>query len=93
MPLPSEFVAGLRAIVGDDHVRMDAASRDAYGADALKQGHPADAVVLPRDAEEISAIMKLCGVHRIPVVPRGAGTGTPAGRSRRAAGSSSRSSA
>ncbi|MEO6239670.1 MAG: FAD-linked oxidase C-terminal domain-containing protein [Vicinamibacterales bacterium] len=79
MPLPSEFAGALRAIVGAAHVRLDEPSRTAYGADALKRGHPADVVVLPDGADEISAIMRLCASHRVPVVPRGAGTGYTGG--------------
>ena len=37
------------------------------------------AVVLPRDADEIAAILKLCHRHRVPVVARGAGTGLSGG--------------
>ena len=79
MPLPSEFAGALRAIVGAAHVRLDEPSLTAYGADALKRGHPADVVVLPDGAEEISAIMRLCASHRVPVVPRGGGSGYTGG--------------
>ena len=79
MPLPSEFLEGLRAIVGAAHVRVDPATRDVYGADALKRSHPADAVVTPAGADQISAILKLCSSHRVPVVPRGGGTGYTGG--------------
>jgi glycolate oxidase len=77
--LPSEFVDALRAVVGDAHVRTDPAALDAYGADALKRGRPADAVVTPDGADQISAILKLCSAHRVPVVPRGGGTGYTGG--------------
>jgi glycolate oxidase len=77
--LPSDFVDALRAVVGDAHVRTDPAALDSYGADALKRGHPADAVVTPEGADQISAILKLCSAHRVPVVPRGGGTGYTGG--------------
>ena len=38
-----------------------------------------DVVIRPRTAQEISAIMKICNQHRIPVTPRGAGTGLSGG--------------
>ena len=60
-------------------MRTDEASRATYGADALKRGHPADAVVLPDGAEEIASIMRLCAAHRVPLVPRGGGTGYTGG--------------
>jgi len=77
--LQPEFLAALRATVGPEHVRVDDASRATYGADALKRGRPADAVVLPDGAQQISAILRLCSAHRVPLVPRGGGTGYTGG--------------
>ena len=78
-PLPSELLDALRAAVGAEHVRVDAASLDAYGADALKRGHPPDAVVSPEGADQVSAVVKLCSAFRVPFVPRGGGTGYTGG--------------
>jgi glycolate oxidase len=36
-------------------------------------------VVKPRTSEEISAILKICNEEKIPVTPRGAGTGLSGG--------------
>ena len=69
----------LRAIVGAGHVRADQETREAYGVDALKRGHPADAVVWPADTAEVSAVARLCHETRTPLVPRGAGTGYTGG--------------
>jgi len=69
----------LTAIVGAGYVRTDAAALDAYGVDALGQGHPPDAVVLPANAGEISAIARYCNERRVPMVVRGAGTGFTGG--------------
>jgi glycolate oxidase len=79
VPLPFEFVDALRGIVGADHVRVDPASLETYGADALKRGHPADAVVLPDGADQVAAVVRLCAAHRVPFVPRGGGTGYTGG--------------
>ena len=38
-----------------------------------------DVVLKPGSTEEISAIMKICSQHHIPVTPRGAGTGLSGG--------------
>ena len=38
-----------------------------------------DVVIKPRTAEEISAILKICNHHKIPVTPSGAGTGLSGG--------------
>ncbi len=77
--LASSFINSVRAIVGPVHVRDDAASLDEYGTDALKRGHPADLVVLPGTTAEVSAIAQLCNAARVPLVPRGAGTGYTGG--------------
>ncbi len=69
----------LRLIVGADFVRTDDAARQAYGADALKRGHPADVVVLPANTNEIAAIARWCHETRTPLVPRGGGTGYTGG--------------
>ena len=76
---PSSFIDSLRAVVGAEHVLTDTDSLITYGTDALKRGAPADAVVLPANAREVSAIARLCNEHRVPLVPRGAGSGYTGG--------------
>ena len=65
--------------VGGEYVRDDETSRSAYAADALGQGHLPDLVLLPKTAQEISQIARLCTEHRVPLVVRGAGTGYTGG--------------
>jgi glycolate oxidase len=77
--ITSTLLSDLEAIVGRDYVRTADDARETYGADALKRGHPADAVVLPDGAEEVAAIVRLCAAARVPIVPRGAGTGYTGG--------------
>jgi glycolate dehydrogenase FAD-linked subunit len=77
--LPSEFLDRLRAIAGASHVHVDDETRVVYGADALKRGHPADVVVRPDGVDQVSAIVKLCAIYRVPFVPRGGGTGFTGG--------------
>ena len=73
------FPQSLAAVVGADHVRTDDESRIAYGTDALKRGMPADVVVFPANTREVSEVARLCNAERIPIVPRGAGTGYTGG--------------
>jgi glycolate oxidase len=77
--LNSDVLDALRAIVGAGYLKTDAESRMGYGTDALKRGQPADAVVSPADTLQVAAIARLCNAHRIPLVPRGAGTGYTGG--------------
>ena len=73
------FLTHLQAIVSASQLKLDEDSRTTYGADALKRGRPADAVVLPGNTKEVAAIVRLCAKHRVPIVPRGAGTGYTGG--------------
>ena len=78
-PLPRSLENALAAVVGADHIRTDAASLEAYGVDALGQGHPPDLVVLPANTAEVAAIARFCNERRMPLVVRGAGTGFTGG--------------
>jgi len=77
--LASDILARLEAAVGSAHVRTDLASLQTYGTDALKRGHPADAVVFPGSTAEVAAVVRLCAAERIPMVPRGGGSGYTGG--------------
>jgi glycolate oxidase len=77
--LSPRLLDALRQIVGAGQVRTDDDARTAYGADALKRGAPADAVVFPETTAEVSAIARLCNEHGIPIVPRGGGSGYTGG--------------
>jgi glycolate oxidase len=75
----ASIVAELQSILGEQFVRTDDESRLAYGTDALKRGRPADVVVLPGSTADVAAVVRACAAHRIPIVPRGAGTGYTGG--------------
>ena len=79
MPLPSTILERLRAVVGPDHVRTDPDVCLAYGTDALKRGHAADAVVSPANTADVAGLMRVCFDSATPIVPRGAGTGYTGG--------------
>jgi glycolate oxidase len=77
--LPSGFISRAAGIVGGPFVFQDASARETYGTDGTKRGWPADLVVLPGSTQEVSQLAKLCNDERIPIVPRGAGTGYTGG--------------
>ncbi len=66
-------------IVGQDNVKSDKAHLIAYCYDATKERFEPDAVVFPRDKNDISKILKYCNEHKIIIVPRGAGSGFTGG--------------
>lgn len=78
--LTAEQVQAFRQIVGTDYVLIDEESLHRYAHDETENLHFLPEVVIkPRTAEEISAIMKICNAGKIPVTPRGAGTGLSGG--------------
>src|SRR5687767_9623071 len=73
--LPAVFVESLRAIVGDEGFITNPTELVVYECDAytLEKMQP-HAVVLPKDTEEVAAVVRLCAEHNLPIIPRGAGT-------------------
>jgi alkyldihydroxyacetonephosphate synthase len=79
----------LADIVGEGRVSVRESDRLVYSTDwswmpqmwldrGMRPASP-DCVVHPESAEEISAILKVAGRHRVPVVPWGGGSGTQGG--------------
>ncbi|MFN8253463.1 MAG: FAD-linked oxidase C-terminal domain-containing protein [Ferruginibacter sp.] len=69
-----------RKITGDEYVLVNEEDRRNYDHDETENLHfLPDVVIKPRSAEEISAVMKICNQYKIPVTPRGAGTGLAGG--------------
>ena len=79
MGLEPEVVNELRRAVGREHVIVSANDLRIFERDASIEGAAPDAVVLPANTAEVSAVIKIAAKHRIPVVPRGAGTGLSGG--------------
>jgi glycolate oxidase len=66
--------------VGDDNVLLNKEDLDNYSHDYTEDLKFLPQVVLkPSSAEQIAAIIKLCNAEKIPVTPRGAGTGLSGG--------------
>ncbi len=76
MPLSEAFLEQLRSIVGAEGLVTTPEGRMVYECDmhTLYKGAP-DAVALPTGAEQVVAVVRLCREQRVPVVPRGSGTG------------------
>jgi glycolate oxidase len=66
-------------IVGQANVTDSLIDLVSYSYDASDHGHRPDAAVWPSTAEQISRILALANEHRLPVTPRGAGTGLAGG--------------
>ncbi len=69
-----------KKIVGDNFVFIDEETLNNYAHDETENLHfLPDTVLKPKTTEEISAILKICNEYKIPVTPRGAGTGLSGG--------------
>lgn len=78
--LTAEHISQFKKIVGDSYVLADEETLKHYGHDETENlFFPPEAVIKPRTPEEISEILKICNAERIPVTPRGAGTGLSGG--------------
>lgn len=79
-PLAIEHLEAFKKIVGEQHVFVDEEVLGNYAHDETEDLHfLPDVVLKPGSAEEVSAILKICNQHKIPVTPRGAGTGLSGG--------------
>ena len=76
MSLPAVLIDELRAIVGNDAVVASVEGRMTYECDmhTFYKGAP-DVVVLPTATRQVQAIVQACRRAKVPVVPRGSGTG------------------
>jgi glycolate oxidase len=73
-------INSFKKIAGDAYVFVDDESLNNYAHDETENLHfLPDIVIKPRTAEEISEILVICNQHKIPVTPRGAGTGLSGG--------------
>lgn len=83
-PLPPDAIASLVAELGDVPVVLDPTvvrrrSRDFFWyspvLNAALNGKSADVIVAPRDEAELVRVAAACAARRIPLTPRGGGTG------------------
>ncbi len=78
--LTAEIINEFKNIVGENYVLLDDETLDKYAHDETENlYYLPDVVIKPRTPGEVSAIMTICNAKKIPVTPRGAGTGLSGG--------------
>jgi glycolate oxidase len=78
--MPNEqLVRQLVKIVGNNNVSTSTVDRITHSFDATQRQFMPDVVVHPGSTEEISRIVRLANSERIPILPRGAGSGFTGG--------------
>jgi glycolate oxidase len=74
-----EVIVALQKIVKTENVIVEPEKVEPYGADAVKEKFPPEAVVFPKSTGEVVEIMKLANEFRFPVTARGGGVGYTGG--------------
>ncbi|MDQ3490250.1 MAG: FAD-binding protein [Acidobacteriota bacterium] len=74
-----EVVEKLRQIVGHENLLVESDKVEPYGADAVKEKFPPEAVVFPESTDQMVAILKLANEYLFPVTARGGGVGYTGG--------------
>ena len=72
------IIKQLERITGRDGVLKSPEDLAVYGYDGTFLDHNPDIVVLPRTTQQVSELVTLASSERIPVVPRGMGSGLTA---------------
>ncbi len=74
--LTPEIIEELKTILPEERLFFHRESLQKYSHDETEDlSFYPEAAALPENAEEVSALVKLCNKHLIPITPRGAGTG------------------
>lgn len=77
--LNKSHIQVLKRIVGEENCYDDKAHLVAYCYDATKERYEPEAVVFPRNESDVSAVLTYCNDNKIPIIPRGAGSGFTGG--------------
>jgi glycolate oxidase len=77
--LPKAVVDELKHAVGNEAVIVSANDLRIFERDGSIEGAMPDAVVLASTTDQVAQVMKIAARSKIPVVPRGAGTGLSGG--------------
>ncbi|HKK06111.1 MAG TPA: FAD-linked oxidase C-terminal domain-containing protein [Gammaproteobacteria bacterium] len=75
-PANPEWIAPLRALVGEANVLTDPAERWPYGYDNSRRQALPDAVVFATEHDQVREIVRVCRHKHVALTTRGRGTGT-----------------
>ncbi len=77
--LNQTHIQAIKQLVGEENCHNDKAHLIAYCYDATRERYEPDAVVFPRNEDDVRAVLSYCNKHLIPIIPRGAGSGFTGG--------------
>lgn len=73
--MSSVNIEKLKEIVGENNVLNNRADLYVYGSDSSVHEALPDAIVRPENTEQVQALMRYANSEKIPVIPRGSGSG------------------
>lgn len=73
--MDTEIKKALTEIVGEANFTDRLMDLVSYSYDSSEHHHRPECAVWPQDTAQVAAVLKLASQHKVPVVPRGAGTG------------------
>lgn len=79
IPVPDRVKRALKEAIGEHNVLDDEMDRMLYSYDATRLSFPPDVVVIPESEEDVKKVVKICYEERVPITPRGAGSGYTGG--------------
>lgn len=68
-----------KKLLGENNAYFDEVHKLSYSYDATRKVFKPDAVLFPKDEDEVSKILAYCNDNLLPVIPRGAGSGFTGG--------------
>ncbi|MCM3675471.1 FAD-binding protein [Peribacillus simplex] len=77
--MEKEALDDLSQVIPGDRMFLDLSERYCYSYDASFGEYLPEIVIQPKNAGEISEVVKLANTHKIPVYPRGSGTSLSGG--------------
>ncbi|MFA7239226.1 MAG: FAD-linked oxidase C-terminal domain-containing protein [Sulfuricellaceae bacterium] len=77
--LPPDFLSALETLLGKDNLLTDPVDCYAYSYDNSRKFFQPQAVAFTLNTLQVQETVKLCNTHKIPLTPRGRGTGTSGG--------------
>jgi glycolate oxidase len=75
----SEFISALQQQIGEKFVYLTPEKIQQYNFDGTDRPSNPFAVIEPETTQQVSTLMKLATKYRVPVIPRGTGTGLTGG--------------
>jgi glycolate oxidase len=78
--ITGRIIEELKHVTGDEFILTDEYNKEIYSKDNTEDyKYIPDLIIKPANAQEISKILKIANFYKIPVTPRGGGTGLSGG--------------